>query len=100
MNPVPGGVLLFDLVDLGGSAIPGASGLLARTVDDLEDAGRADRFSRSPDDAQLLQRVDDLPQFVPAGPHVADNGRDVLFVLVHLEGDAILGEALPPSTLA
>ena len=29
-----------------------------------------------------------------------DNGRHVLFVLVDFKGDAILGEALPPSTLA
>ena len=66
----------------------------------VKDAGGADWFSRSPNDAQLLQRVDDLPQLVPAGPHVADDGRHVLFVLVDFKGDAILGEALPPSTLA
>jgi hypothetical protein len=69
-------------------------------VDDLEDARRADGFACSTDDAKLAERVNDLAQLVPAVTHVTNDRGHVLFVLVDLEGHSVVGESLPPSTLA
>src|SRR5215471_7466577 len=77
-----------------------AARLLARAVDDLEDARRSDGLACSADDSEFLQGFDDLAKLVTASAHVAHHGGYVLLVLIDFEGDAIVSETMAPSTLA
>ena len=77
-----------------------AARLLARAVNDLEDARRSDGLACSADDSEFFQGFDDLAKLVTASAHVAHHGGYVLLVFIDFEGDAIVSETMAPSTLA
>jgi hypothetical protein len=69
-------------------------------VDDLKHARRADGLACPTDDTELFQSFDNLAKLVTAGAHVSHDGGYVLLVFIDLEGDAIVGETMTPSTLS
>jgi len=68
-------------------------------VDDLENARGADGLACPTDDAEFLQRFDDLTKLVAAGAHVSHDSGYVLLVFIDFESDSIVGETMAPSAL-